>query len=756
MFARLRPTKKVQPVRPYLWPFLFGICAAGTLVILYITNRSTSLEIVDRILLEDTGAKLKILQHSLPDWPRQSAGQAIPAFESMRQTLRDPAELDVIDRQGRVVASTESQQIGRYWPDIKGFADKKNPESPEALGPVVSMDPATGHIRGYARLMSAPAAEIQSVDAFVQIRSDASARRQEARSNIWNALVFQSIVVAAFAGAFCLVFYASLNRRVAELASSLSRFKKGDWKARNCLPGKDALAGIGRSLNELLDDVVRERTDSQISEAKVKAVLETAIDGIISIDCEGRVELMNSAAERIFGYAKDRVVGQNIGMLMPESFSREHDRYIGEYLKTGRARIIGIGREVSGRRSDGTVFPLELAVSELRLGNERSFTGIIRDISARKRIEEQLRISQEQLHQTVENAPIGIVTCDLDCRILNANRACTKVVGYTRAELLNMLFTDLVCPDERQKCLEFAQKAKLNQLENTAVQQRWLHKDGYPVHGVLHIGVIHNAQGIPEMFVIQMEDFTEQRNAEAEARQLRDRIAHVGRITTLGEMAAGIAHEINQPLAAIVNYTDASQRLLIAGAANPKDLIHAMKQASAQAHRAARVLQQLRDFAKMRSVPQEKVDLNALIKDVVSLANLETPGLRSAINLELDEDLPQLKADPVQIQQVILNLIRNGVDAMQEPGTQDQDLTIRTVNETSGFVRIEVIDQGTGVDEKSADKIFDPFFSTKQSGMGLGLSICRSIARSHGGQLDFANNANRGATFFLRLPTIKN
>ncbi|MCI0668334.1 MAG: PAS domain S-box protein [Methylococcaceae bacterium] len=567
--------------------------------------------------------------------------------------------------------------------------------------------------------------------------------------------VREPIGIAILTGSICLVPYLRVNRRLAKFSSRIEQIKAGNWNSRIHLNGNDALARIGRGFDGLLDGVVQERTYLQISGAKFKAVLETATDGIISIDSQGRVESMNSAAERIFGYTKDRVIGRNVAMLMPEPFSNEHNRYIDNYLSTGQAKIIGIGREVSGRRSDGSVFPMELAVSELQFGEERSFTGIVRDISARKRTEEQLRFSEQQLHLTFENAPIGIVTCDLDCRILNANRACTKIVGFPRAELLTLNFMDLVHPDERKHCADFAEKAKRGQLESNTIQQRWLHKNGSEVCGVLHIGVIHDSEGVPERFVIQMEDFTDQLNAEAEARQLRDRIAHVARITTLGEMVAGIAHEINQPLAAIVNYTDASQRLLASGTADPEDLMHAMKQASAQAHRAAKVLHRLRDFARMRSVPRENVDLNALIKDVVSLANMENPGFRSAIKLELEEDLPQLQADPVQIQQVIFNLIRNGVDAMQEPGTHGQNLVIRTVKDGDEFVRIEVVDRGPGVDENSVDKIFDPFFSTKQSGMGLGLSICRSIARSHGGQLDFVNNANHGATFFLRLPAIK-
>lgn len=566
----------------------------------------------------------------------------------------------------------------------------------------------------------------------------------------------EAIGIVMLAAIFSVYLHFTITRRMSRLASTLRQFNYGDRNARSHLKGDDLLARISQTLDQILDRIVYDREELLQLETRSKAVLETATEGIISIDSQGRIQSINSAAERIFGYQKRQVVGRNVSMLMPEPYSVEHDRYIRDYLRTGERKIIGIGREVSGRRSDGSVFPMELAVSELLLGDERSFTGIVRDISKRKLAEKQLKLSEEQLSLTFENAPIGIVTCDLDCQIMKANRACTQIVGYSHSELLTMRFNELVHPEDRAHCVEFTHKAKLDQMESKLIRQRWLHKNGSQVCGVLHIGVIHDDKDRPKLFVIQMEDHTQQVNAEAEARQLRDRIAHVARISTLGEMMAGIAHEINQPLAAIANYTDACQRMLSTENLDRDSLMHAMKQANVQAHRADEVIQRLRSFAKTRSLERENVDVNALIKEVISLATMETPGLQLTIKLELEERLSNVQADPIQIQQVILNLIRNGMDAMQESNAEEQNLIVRTLNDGADKIRIEVIDRGSGIDEKDAVKIFDPFYSTKLNGMGLGLSICRSIIASHQGLLDFENNPDTGATFYIRLPTALN
>ena len=744
-----------QILYKHLVPLLFSGIVAAIALILYFPGRARLIENVDRILVGETSNLLESLRNRLAELPSTRKEDTLAILRSIQVAFSDPIKIQLVSRFGKLIVSTDHEKSDPSGQKPRQFAHHFPAQGLSSVNPFAVLDPAKDLITGYIYIPKSQAPNLAAglKGAMIYLERDIKHRRQESLAEIEQFMWLQFISIALLAIAGGVFFQFMLNRRVSGLLAFLNQVRSGNWSIRTGLDGNDEISRIGQCIDRLLNRLVSEQTSLAFSEAKIKAMLETATDGIINMNAKGCVETMNSAAERIFGYPKDQVIGRDVSMLMPEPFAKQHGDYVTRYLRTGEKRIIGIGREISGLRSDGSEFPMELSVSEVEFAGEPCFTGIVRDISARKRTEEQLRQSQEQLHLTFENAPIGIVTCDLNCRIINANRASTQIVGYAREQLIGMAFTDLVHPAERENCLDFAKKAKHNQQGSTTLAQRWLHKNGNLVSGILHLGMIHNEEGIQDRFVLQMEDNTEQLNAENEARQLRDRIAHVARITTLGEMVAGIAHEINQPLAAIVNYTEASQRLLRNESANPDDLLHAMKQASAQAHRAAKVLQRLRDFAKMRSIRRETVNPNSLVRDVVALAKLENPAPRSAITLELEKHLPPIEADAIQIQQVILNLIRNGIDAMQEAGTLEQNLIIRTVNEPDEFIRIEVIDWGPGVDEADADQIFDPFFSTKGSGMGLGLSICRSIARSHGGQLDFKNNPDQGATFYLRLPT---
>lgn len=662
------------------------------------------------------------------------------------------------DSEGRILASTRIETFGQTWKELDESPDQKTIKRIEQTGGFeVNMAQDKENIFGYVNIcLPSEAGRLRpSQCGFLYYRKNIGMRKQSALAVIRGQAIQEGAGIGLLAILLWLILRFAITRRMDQLITVARRFSKGDWSARARLTGRDELAKISASLDLMYDAVVKEHDALLYSQAQIKAMFETAADGIISIDACGRIQSINSAAERMFGYSKQQVIGRNISMLMPAPFRAEHDTYLKNYLATGNKKIIGIGREVVGLRSDGKVFPMDLAVSELKHGNERSFTGIIRDISQRKQAENQLRMREEELRLTFDNAPIGIVTCDLDCRFLSANRACTQMVGYTESELLQMKFTDIVHPEDMEECLNFAQQAKLGEVDTNSINQRWVCKDGFNLQGIVHVGLVHGEQDEPKMMVVQMENNTERLNAEYEARQLRDRLAHVGRLSTLGEMAAGIAHEINQPLTAIASYAEACQRLIAAGTTDSKELMHAMKQAATQAHRAGEVIRRLRGFAKKRETQRQNVDVNELIKDVVELAKIDAPNPRSAIQLELAAGLPKINADPVQIQQVILNLIRNGADAVLAVPERNQTLIVRTIR-TSGpdpeHIRIEVTDNGTGVSEDVARQIFSPFFSTKPSGMGMGLSICRSIVASHGGKLSFENVPTGGATFYVTLP----
>ena len=264
-----------------------------------------------------------------------------------------------------------------------------------------------------------------------------------------------------------------------------------------------------------------------------------------------------------------------------------------------------------------------------------------------------------------------------------------------------------------------------------------------------------------------MIDITERKQAEAEriqaeaeARDHRERLAHISRINMLGEMATGIAHEVNQPLTAVSTYTQACRRMLEQGSLTPEELSDVLRRISDEAVRAGNMIHQLKALVRKRKSERTFCDLNELIRDVVPLAEVEAHASDVVVDLELDDELPRVYVDTVQIQQVVLNLVRNGVEAMEngsdaeEPANRDRTVTVRTSSGHNGDIHVDVVDRGEGLTETDRGKLFNPFFTTKPSGMGMGLSISKTIVESHGGTIDFHPNADGGTTFCFSLPVM--
>lgn len=376
-----------------------------------------------------------------------------------------------------------------------------------------------------------------------------------------------------------------------------------------------------------IDVDARKRLDDSIAgeHARLQTILDTAVDGIVTIDEHGIVESVNAAMAHIFGYAESEMIGQNVSMLMPEHYARGHDGYLARYLETGERRIIGVGREVEGRRKDGTVFPLSLAVSEFKVDSTPHFTGILRDVTGR-------------------------------------------------------------------------------------------------------------------------------REAEREVRRRLDELAHAWRVLALGEMTTGIAHEVNQPLTAIVSYAQACLRMMASGRADAAVLKDALEQITVQGRRAGDIVQHLRQLARKGEVRREALDLNAAVRGVIELVGHEVASRHVPLHLELAAGLPSVPGNRIQIEQVILNLVRNAVDAMGDTDPDRRDLTIQTRADDDAGVEVSVRDTGHGLGDRSVDSLFDTFYTTKHEGMGVGLSISRSIVESHGGRLWAERNPDRGLSFRFRLP----
>jgi two-component system, LuxR family, sensor kinase FixL len=492
-------------------------------------------------------------------------------------------------------------------------------------------------------------------------------------------------------------------------------------------------------------------------EREFQAVLDAAVDAVVLFDHEGRIELLNHAGERMFGYNEQEVIGLKVNILLPEPYRSQHDDYLRHYIEAGEPRIIGIGRELLAKRRDGSEFSAELAVGRVQGTDPPRFVGFIRDITVRRNAEEALRRSEAQLTIAQEIANLGNYVVHADGKFEDYwSPHLYRVLGRRYGEPYIGVYEYLepmVHPADRARW-----QAARDELETGArsmdIEYRVIHPDG-SLRYVHHIAqTTRRPDGRVLRQVGTLHDITDRRRAEDEARQMQDRIAHFGRISTMGEMAAGIAHEVNQPLTAIATYAQACQRLIAANDFSQEEVEAALNHIGAQALRAGEVIRRLRTFVKNREVRRELIEANRLLEDVVTLAQTDARHNGVRIVLEPSAESPQVQADAVQIQQVILNLVRNSIDAMLTVPEVRREILLRTSVDSEGDVEFMVADRGTGVDPAAMAELFNPFFTTKPGGTGLGLSISRSIVRAHGGKLWCSANPGGGARFFFTLPAV--
>jgi two-component system sensor kinase FixL len=357
------------------------------------------------------------------------------------------------------------------------------------------------------------------------------------------------------------------------------------------------------------------------TEEMLRSVLDTVPDGMVVIDDRGLIHSFSATAAKQFGYTEAEVMGCNVSILMPEPHRTQHDAYIERYLQTGERRIIGVGRVVVGRRKDGSTFPIELAVGEVKIGGKTYFTGFIRDL-------------------------------------------------------------------------------------------------------------------------------TERQDRERRLQELQSELIHVSRLTELGQMVAALAHEVNQPLAAIKNFLAAATRLIASG--HVDEARQLQQKAGEQAERAVEIIRGLRQLVRKGDRAIETVPVAKLLDEAVGLALVGASRHSAAVSLAVDPAVTDTVVDKVQIQQVIINLIRNAIEAMADCPVRRLAITAKP--DRDGMIAITVADTGPGLPEAVRSRLFQPFVTTKEHGMGVGLSICRSIVESHGGAMLAESTPGAGTTFRFTIP----
>jgi len=358
-----------------------------------------------------------------------------------------------------------------------------------------------------------------------------------------------------------------------------------------------------------------------------QTVLDTAVDGIVTIDDKGIIQSCNTSLQKQFGYSANELIGQSVNILMPSPHRENHDRYLQRYLNTGEKRIIGIGREVTGKRKDGSEFPMELSVGEFMENGRYFFTGFARDITDRKR-------------------------------------------------------------------------------------------------------------------------------AEHEARTRLNELAHVTRQSAMGDLASGIAHEINQPLTAIVTMAQAMLRSLRSDKLDSAMVESTLEKIARQGVRSSTIINQMREFISKGNIEESAPhNIDVIISNVLQLLEHEIDSNKIRVNARLHSGRIIINVNRIQIEQVVMNLVQNAIDAMADV-PRERILTINTSEPQQDipYVEVSIEDNGSGLPDEH-ERIFEPFFSTKINGMGQGLSICRSIIESHGGTLSAFPNYANGTVFSFTLPT---
>jgi PAS domain S-box-containing protein len=504
-------------------------------------------------------------------------------------------------------------------------------------------------------------------------------------------------------------------------------------------------------INTDVEDRRRLDAELKLTEARKTAILDSALDCIVTIDHEGCITEFNPAAERTFGYRRDQAMGKQLAdLIIPPSLRNQHRQGFARYLATGEARVLGRRVELTAARADGSEFPVELAITRISLEGPPSFTGYLRDITERKNAENDLQRSEAFLAEGQRLSRTGSFSWRVDTGEIRWSEQVYRIFELDSDLPVTLeLIGSRIHPEDfslMQDMVERAQAGKdfeyEHRLQMPDSRVKYLH---LMAHGT------RTSEDLLE-YIGAVPDVTERRLSEEVLAKLRSELAHMTRITSLGALTASIAHEVNQPLSGIVTNASTCLRMLAADPPNVDGARETARRTIRDGNRASDVIARLRTLFSRADAPTDSVDLNEAAGEVVALLLSELQGNRVILRTNLVDNLPPVIGDRVQLQQVILNLLRNASDAMNAVEDRPRQLVVGTERYGDDSVRVTVQDTGIGIDPQNVDRVFDPFYTTKNSGMGMGLSVCRSIIERHRGRLWAAPNIGPGATFSFSIP----
>ncbi len=483
---------------------------------------------------------------------------------------------------------------------------------------------------------------------------------------------------------------------------------------------------------------------------RTRSILDSAVDGIVIISDKGQIRLFNPAAEKIFGYRQREVIGQNVSILMPEPHRSRHDQYIRSYIVSRKPKVIGVGREAMGQRKDGSTFPIELAISEVTIGDRRYFTGIIKDITERHQSASALKQSEERFRVLVEAMNDGLAVQDGKGEIVYVNPRFCEILGYEKQCLMGKKVHELM--DAASQIVLQSELEEGEAAGGDMVELRMEKENGDPLHVRVSAKAIHTPEGEHKGSFVVITDVTQ-------IKKLQHQLIQSQKMEAVGRLAGGVAHDFNNLLTVIMGFVDLSLK----GLDKQNALYHNIIQIDEAAKRAGSLTRQLLAFSRKQVMQPVVIELNEIVSNLEEMLH-RLIGEDIILTTRLDTMTGAIKVDPVQIEQVIVNIAVNARDAMPKGGQltiethrvllEDGHLGIEDDVPPGKYAMIAITDTGVGMDKKIQSQIFEPFFTTKQKGhgTGLGLSTVYGIVKQSGGEIALYSEPGNGTCFKIYLP----
>ena len=520
-----------------------------------------------------------------------------------------------------------------------------------------------------------------------------------------------------------------------------------------------ALSQAFERMRKRMHESERHAAQRDAEAALVAEELNLLIDGaqghaIYLLDAEGRITIWNKGAERLKGWCEEEVVGQESAIFYPPDAVAAGKPAEDLATATREGRLDAEDWRV---RKDGSEFLADVSITALRNedGSLRGFAKIVSDITGRRAAEEALRSQESHLRSILSTVPDAMVVIDDQGMIVSFSAAAERLFGYQEAELLGVNVSRLMPSPDRERhdayirrFLETGEKRIIG-IGRVVFAER---RDGSTFPMELSIG--EASSDSHPLFTGFIRDLTERQLTEARLESLQSELIHVSRVSAMGTMASTLAHELNQPLTAVANYVEAIRDLLASPEPADMPMIRdALDDTAKEALRAGHIVRRLRDFVARGEVEKTIEKLPLLINEAAVLGLMGAREKSVEPRFDLDPYASPVLVDKVQIQQVLINLIRNAVEAMADSPLRQ--LTVTSRPDQRGFVRVIVADTGPGVTPEVAEQLFTAFVSTKAEGMGLGLSICRTIVEANGGRIWMEPRAGGGTEFHFTLVSAK-